>query len=49
MNTCKKEYDALTWEEIIFGVFIENAEISPDIMKSMDDDRESIMQYLDNK
>lgn len=42
-------FDFLTWDEIVFGVFIECSEISPDIMKSLDDDIESIMCELDNK
>jgi hypothetical protein len=46
-NTCKKEFDGILWDEIIFGEFIENSEISPDIMKSLDDDIDSIMRELD--
>lgn len=42
-------FDFLTRWEIITGEFIERSEISPDIMKSLDDDRESIMNELDNK
>lgn len=44
-----EKFDFITWDEIIFGEFIESSEISPDIMKSLDDDRESIMNELDNK
>lgn len=42
-----ERFDFITWEEIVFGEFIESAEISPDIMKSLDDDINSIMREID--
>ena len=39
-------FDFLTWWEIITGEFIERSEISPDIMKSLDDDIDSVMNEL---
>ena len=42
-----KEFDFITWDEIVNGVFIEACEIAPDIMKKLDDDIDSIMKVLD--
>lgn len=39
-------FDFLTWDEIVFGEFIECCEISPNIMKQLDDSIESIMEEL---
>ena len=47
MNTNKHEYAFMTWDEIMFGVFIEATQISDNVMKSVDDDIESIMKVID--
>lgn len=42
-----KQFDFLTWEEMANGEYIESAEISPDIMKSLDEGIDSILRELD--
>ena len=44
-----KEFDFITWDEIVNGVFIEACEIDPDIMKKLDADIDSIMRELDGE
>lgn len=41
-----EKFDFLTWDEIVMGEFIEGSEISPDIMQSLDESIESIMEEL---
>lgn len=41
-----REFDFLTWEEMASGEYIESNEISPDIMQSLDESIESIMEEL---
>lgn len=43
----ENRFEAVRWGDIRDAVWLDRSNISPDIMKPLDDDIESIMRYLE--
>ena len=44
----ENRFDAVRWKDIRDAVWLDRSNISPDIMKKLDDDIESIMKQLES-